>query len=139
MHIQKGLLAKQARSACPGAYVINIKRWNIDEAALAQAIEENLLAGLDVFVGEPSSDGPFQSQTTQNSAVYGTHHIGASTEQASDAVGAAVVDVIKVWQQEGMLELRQPCRNLLQTIISIRRVDKVGVLAFILEAIREQP
>ena len=125
----------------PGAYVINTSRGGIiDEAALATAIERrNLLAGLDVFVGEPSSDGPFQSQTTENSAVYGTHHIGASTEQASDAVGAAVVDIIKVWQQEGYVK---NCVNLAEKspadhLISIRHVDKVGVLAFILEAIRE--
>ena len=141
MHTEGIIGEAKLEALNPGAYVINTSRGGIiDEAALAQAIERrNLLAGLDVFVGEPSSDGPFQSQTTQNSAVYGTHHIGASTEQASDAVGAAVVDIIKVWQQEGYVK---NCVNLAEKspadhLISIRHVDKVGVLAFILEAIRE--
>ena len=125
----------------PGAYVINTSRGGIiDEDALSKAIERRgLLAGLDVFVGEPASDGDFQSPITQNPSVYGTHHIGASTEQASDAVGAAVVDIIHVWQQEGYVK---NCVNLAEKspadhLISIRHVDKVGVLAFILEAIRE--
>ncbi|MEC8380508.1 MAG: NAD(P)-dependent oxidoreductase [Myxococcota bacterium] len=125
----------------PGAYVINTSRGGIiDENALSKAIERRgLLAGLDVFVGEPAADGPFLSPLSANGSVYGTHHIGASTEQASDAVGAAVVEIIRVWQQDGIVK---NCVNLAEKspadhLISIRHVDKVGVLAFILEAIRE--
>ena len=54
-------------------------------------------------------------------------------------MGAAVVDIIRVWQQDGVVK---NCVNLAEKspadhLVSIRHVDKVGVLAFILEAIRE--
>lgn len=124
-----------------GAYVVNIARGGIiDETALYKAIERRgLTAGLDVFDGEPGADGPFKSAITQSPSVYGTHHIGASTEQAAQAVGDAVVDIIRTWQQEGYVK---NCVNLAKKspadhLISVRHVDKVGVLAFILEAIRE--
>lgn len=125
----------------PGAYVINTSRGGIiDENALAIAIERRgLSAGLDVFDGEPSSDGPFQSPIIQSPSVYGTHHIGASTDQATEAVGAAVVNIVRTWQQDGLVV---NCVNLAESspadhLLSVRHVDTVGVLAFILEAIRE--
>ena len=70
--------------------------------------------------------------------VYGTHHIGASTEQASQAVGDAVIETILHWKQSG-----KPCnsvnlnnRSSADHIMIVRHADKVGVLAGILNLLR---
>ena len=67
----------------------------VDEDALRQALDtRDLIAGLDVFSGEPSAKtGPFVHPLAQHPRVYGTHHIGASTVQAQEAVAAERVDV----------------------------------------------
>lgn len=138
----RGIIGKQELEALnKGGYVINTSRGGIiDEEALLIAIEKHALcAGLDVFENEPASDGNFMNDTTQNASVYGTHHIGASTVQASDAVGDATIDIVNTWHKSGVIK---NCVNLAYKSpadyqISIRHADKVGVLAFILEAIRE--
>ena len=81
----------------PGAVIINTSRGEIlDEAALIRAMDEKgLRAGLDVYDNEPgASDNQFDSAIASHPNVYGTHHIGASTEQAQDAVSEGVYDVI---------------------------------------------
>nr|WP_245695717.1 hypothetical protein [Actinopolyspora saharensis] len=52
-------------------------------------------AGIDVFTAEPeSSSGTIDSRLAAHPNVYGTHHIGASTEQAQHAVASEVVRMI---------------------------------------------
>ncbi len=81
----------------PGAMVINTSRGDvIDEAALLAALDDKgLRAGLDVYQGEPAGGrGEFKSELAQHPNVYGTHHIGASTEQAQSAVAERVVEML---------------------------------------------
>ncbi len=76
-----------------GAYFINTSRAEvIDQEALGRAVcEKGIRAGLDVFDDEPASGaGEFQSAIAQDAVVYGTHHIGASTEQAQEAIAAEI-------------------------------------------------
>ena len=127
---------------CDGAYVVNTSRGGIvDEQALLEAIEnKGLRAGFDVFVGEPSSStAEFSSSITKHPCVYGTHHIGASTQQASNAVAEEVITIIRNLRDEGTVT---NCVNLAKNspaniLISIRHKDKVGVLARVLERLRE--
>ncbi len=83
----------------PTAFVINCSRGGvIDEAALATAIESGQIAGagLDVYETEPkASDKQFSASVVNVPRVYGTHHIGASTEQAQLAVAEEVVRIIE--------------------------------------------
>ncbi|MCY3021410.1 MAG: NAD(P)-binding domain-containing protein [Planctomycetota bacterium] len=82
----KGLLGAGFFSAMrEGAYFINAARGDlVDQAALVQAIKERKLrVGLDVYANEPAGgSAPFADPLGQDPNVYGTHHIGASTEQA---------------------------------------------------------
>ena len=124
----------------PHALLVNTSRGPVvDETALTQAIQEKgIRAGLDVFCNEPSGDGPWEQPLSRFPEVYGTHHIGASTDQASEAVGDEVVRIITHWIATGSVI---NCVNLAQTshashLLIIRHVDAVGVLADILDKLR---
>src|ERR1035438_883913 len=87
-----------------GAYFINTARGEIvDEEALKAAIrEKGIRAGLDVFAQEPAgATGEFTSEIAQTPAVYGTHHIGASTEEAQEAIAAEAVRIMRIFQGTG--------------------------------------
>src|SRR5690606_14005866 len=116
----------------PGATVVNTARAEIiDEAALAQAVRERgLRAGLDVFSGEPPAGrAEFHTPLADLPGVYGTHHIGASTAQAEDAVADEVARIVQSFVRTGRvpnvvnLEDRSPATHALV----VRHEDRVGV------------
>ena len=81
----------------PGSVLVNTSRSDVvDEAALIEALDtKDLRAVVDVYDGEPASgEARFDSPLARHPSVYGTHHIGASTEQAQLAVADGVVRVI---------------------------------------------
>jgi D-3-phosphoglycerate dehydrogenase len=126
-----------------GAYFINTARGEvIDQAALVQALRHRgLRAGLDVFANEPtSSTGDFTDDIAREPNVYGTHHIGASTDQAQEAIAAETVRIIREFRETGKvpnvvnLARRTPATHLLV----VRHVDRPGVLAGVLEAIKTE-
>ena len=68
----------------PGPTSINTSRGSVvDEAALGRAIrEKRIRAALDVFPNEPAGAADFSNALVQAPGVYGTHHVGASTDGA---------------------------------------------------------
>ena len=81
-----------------GAIFINTSRGDlVDEAALINAMEsKGIRAGLDVYNNEPGAGiHTFDSKLACHPNVCGTHHIGASTEQAQAAVADGVIDIIQ--------------------------------------------
>jgi D-3-phosphoglycerate dehydrogenase len=120
----------------PGAYLINTSRGSVvDEAALAQAIsEKKLRAGLDVFQGEPgSSTGEFRSAIAQLPGVYGTHHVGASTDQAQVAIAHEVIRIVQSFQATGEVPnvVNRLARSSASHVLSIRHRNRPGVLAHV--------
>ncbi len=94
-----------------GAILINTARGEIvDEDALIRAMDrKGIRAGLDVYKDEPASgQGTFDSKLAQHPNVYGTHHIGASTEQAQNAIAAEVVRMLDEFERGNVLH----CVNL---------------------------
>lgn len=90
----------------PGAIILNTSRGDIvDEDALIEAMDsKDVRAGLDVFADEPGqSTGTIDSRLARHPNVYGTHHIGASTEQAQDAIAAEVVNMIVQFETGSVL------------------------------------
>ncbi len=87
----------------PTAYVLNCSRGGIvDQKALAQAIESGSIAGaaLDVYEIEPAaSDKEFNDPVVKVPQVYGTHHVGASTEQAQTAVAEEVLRIVRTYAE----------------------------------------
>ena len=88
----------------PGAFFINTSRAEVvDEVALGEAVQEKgIRAGLDVFDGEPSGGvGEIDSGLFKLDGVIGTHHIGASTDQAQDAVADETCRIIVEFDKTG--------------------------------------
>jgi len=114
----------------------------VDQAALIQALRHRgLRAGLDVFANEPTSgSGVFADEIRKEANVYGTHHIGASTDQAQEAIAAESVRIIREFRETGKvpnvvnLARRTPATHLL----IVRHLDRPGVLAGVLEAIKTE-
>lgn len=89
----------------PTAYLINCSRGGVvDEAALAKALESGKLAGaaLDVWEIEPEApEGEFKDPAGREPRIYGTHHVGASTEQAQLAVAEETVRILRTFIKTG--------------------------------------
>jgi len=89
----------------PTAYIINCSRGGVvDEKALGVAVEAGRLGGaaLDVYEIEPAAtDTEFKDPIPRLPHVYGTHHVGASTEQAQEAVAEEVVRIIRTFVETG--------------------------------------
>jgi D-3-phosphoglycerate dehydrogenase / 2-oxoglutarate reductase len=88
----------------PGSYFINTARGEVvDYAALETAVRErHLRVALDVFAAEPKeATAAFTDSIVSLPNVYGTHHIGASTDQAQDAIAAETVRIIRCYKDTG--------------------------------------
>ncbi len=125
----------------PGSIVINTARADVmDYAALARAIaERQLRVGLDVFPDEPATgQAEYHAEILKaGGVVYGTHHIGASTDEAQEAIAAEVVRIVRVYGETGRVEncvnlcAKSPARN----VVVVRHRNRPGVLAHALNAI----
>jgi D-3-phosphoglycerate dehydrogenase / 2-oxoglutarate reductase len=126
----------------PGAFFINTARGEVvDHAALAAAVrEKGLRVGLDVFANEPgAATGEFSDDLVRLPNVYGTHHIGASTDQAQEAIAAETVRIVRSFKETGKvpnvvnLAKRTPATHMLV----VRHRDRPGVLAHVFDHLRE--
>jgi D-3-phosphoglycerate dehydrogenase len=108
----RGLVDRDLLDAVqPGAIILNTSRGEIiDENALIDAMDaKGIRAGLDVYIDEPGqSAGSIDSVLARHPNVYGTHHIGASTEQAQQAIAEEVVRMIDAYRRGEVLH----CVNL---------------------------
>jgi D-3-phosphoglycerate dehydrogenase len=126
----------------PNAIFVNTARGEVvDYAALADAVRERgLRVGLDVYANEPASaSAPFQDPLVTLPGVYGTHHIGASTDQAQEAIAAETVRIIRSYKETGRvpnvvnLARRTPATHMLV----VRHRDRPGVLAHVFDHLRQ--
>jgi D-3-phosphoglycerate dehydrogenase len=126
----------------PGAFFINTARGELlDHAALAAAArDKGIRVGLDVFANEPAAaTGAFADDLAALPGVYGTHHIGASTDQAQEAIAAETVRIIRTYKETGRvpnvvnLAKRTPATHML----IVRHRDRPGVLAQVFDHLRQ--
>ena len=124
----------------PGAFLINTSRGSVvDQAALESAItDKGIRAGLDVYADEPGSGvADFSANIVGMPGVYGTHHVGASTNQSQEAIAGEAVRVILTYNETGNVE---NCVNLASLtpatrLLSIRHMNRPGVLAHVFQVI----
>jgi D-3-phosphoglycerate dehydrogenase / 2-oxoglutarate reductase len=127
----------------PGSYFINTARGEVvDQNALVEAVKNRgIRAGLDVFAVEPTSSvAEFIDPIAKEDGIYGTHHVGASTDQAQEAIAAETVRIVKEFKDTGKvpnvvnLARQSPATHRLV----VRHVDRPGVLAGVLDAIKAE-
>jgi D-3-phosphoglycerate dehydrogenase len=126
----------------PGASLINTARGEVvDHAALAQAVRDrSLRVGVDVYANEPAAaTAEFHDDLVRLPNVYGTHHIGASTDQAQEAIAAETVRIVRSYKETGRvpnvvnLAKRTPATHMLV----VRHRDRPGVLAHVFHHLRQ--
>jgi D-3-phosphoglycerate dehydrogenase len=120
----------------PGAYLINTARGSVvDEAALRHAIEtKGVRAGLDVFQDEPGqATGTFDSALARADGVYGTHHVGASTDQSQIAIAHEVIRIVQHFRESGFALhcVNRLAKSSATHVLSIRHHNRPGVLAHV--------
>ena len=129
----------------PGAILVNTARAEVvDHEALTVAVRERgLRVGLDVYPDEPTvATGDFDFPLARDHGtglLYGTHHIGASTEQAQEAIAAETVRIVRAFKETGRvpnvvnLARQSPATHMLV----VRHRDRPGVLAHVFEQLHD--
>lgn len=137
--VNKSFLSKMKKDGV----LLNTARGNV-------IVDDDLIAhldaspafwyGTDVFNGEPTTaTADWSSAVSKHPRCYGTHHCGASTAQAENAIGAEALRVIMKFAKTGEIDLantvnRAKLDSSLQKMC-IRHKDKVGVLAKVFEVL----
>lgn len=95
----KGMVNKEfLKHMRPNSILINTSRGNVivDEDLIDAMNTKNIRAGLDVYNNEcATSTGTFETPLSKHKNVYGTHHIGASTEQAQNEIAKEVIKILR--------------------------------------------
>jgi len=132
-----GKLGLDPEAQTPGRQVVK----HIGGALVEAMHSKGIRAGLDVFAIEPTSAvAEFADPIAKEASVYGTHHIGASTDQAQEAIAAEAVRIIQSFKETGQvpnvvnLAQRTPATHRLV----VRHRDRPGVLAQVLDAIKAE-
>jgi D-3-phosphoglycerate dehydrogenase len=125
----------------PGAMLINTARAEVlDYGAVSEAVRERgLRVGLDVFANEPgAAEGAFEDPLLRLPNVIGTHHIGASTDQAQEAIAAETVHIVRTFMDTGRVPnvVNLAKRTRATHMLVVRHRDKPGVLAHVFEQLR---
>ncbi|MBW7888401.1 MAG: NAD(P)-binding domain-containing protein [Bacteroidetes bacterium] len=140
----KKIITKQIiDSMKPNAIFLNTSRWEVvDEEALYEAAKAGKIrVGSDVFSGEPEDKtSPFTNKLASLSNVYGTHHIGASTEQAQNAIADEVTAIVKDYKEKGIIRnwVNKAKTTAAKFQLVVRHFDKPGVLANVFQDIRTE-
>ena len=125
----------------PGAFFINTARAEVvDTAALTDAVRERgIRVGLDVYPEEPATPtAEFSLPIFALPGVYGTHHIGASTEQAQEAIAAETVRIVRSFKETGRVPsaVNLARRSAATYLLVVRHRNRPGVLAHVFDKLR---
>jgi D-3-phosphoglycerate dehydrogenase len=93
-----------------------------------------------VFGKEPSTpQGEFSDPLIQLPNVYGTHHIGASTDQAQEAIAVETVRIVQTYLETGrVLNVVNLSRTTpAKCVLVVRHHDLPGVLAHVFDILRD--
>src|SRR5919205_2247501 len=140
----KHFLSTDFFNAMPeGAYFINTARGEVvDQPALVAAMRNRgIRVGTDVYAAEPTSaSGEIHDEIVKEDGLYGTHHIGASTDQAQEAIAAETVRIVKEFKETGkvpnVVNLAQQTPATHRLVV--RHLDRPGVLAGVLDTLKAE-
>jgi D-3-phosphoglycerate dehydrogenase len=126
----------------PGTLFVHAARGGVvDDEAMREAVASgHIRAASDVFEEEPKGGSAAYEGIFQDvDGFYGTHHIGASTAQAQEAIGDEVLRIVEHWKATGEV-LNCVNRSDLgpaEGQLLVRHRDQVGVLATVLDVLKE--
>jgi D-3-phosphoglycerate dehydrogenase len=107
----RGMVGAEVLDALQPGILLNTSRAEVVVTdALVERLDGGLLsAGLDVFPDEPGAgSADWQSSLAAHPRVVGTHHIGASTEQAQEAVVAGVTEIVIAFGNGDLIDVVNP-------------------------------
>ncbi len=125
----------------PGALLVNTARAEIvDQESLERAVASGAVrAAVDVFAEEPDGGaGTVERADFSHAGIIGTHHIGASTDQAQEAIADETVRIVRMYKETGKapnvvnLARKTPATH----VLVIRHYDRVGVLASVFDGLK---
>jgi D-3-phosphoglycerate dehydrogenase / 2-oxoglutarate reductase len=126
----------------PGALFVNTARSEVvDLAALKDALRQGRIrAGLDVFDSEPAAaEAEFPDAELAALLSAAGPHIGASTDQAEEAIAEETVRIAKTFMQTGKpLNAVNPRKVHTGVPLVVRHYNRVGVLAGVLHELRNE-
>lgn len=144
-------LSKETRGLIGGAFFERLKKGAlfvntarsevVDGAALKAALAGGKIrAALDVFENEPAGgEAPFADTELAGLLSAAAPHIGASTDQAEEAIAEETVRVAKTFLETGKPVNAVNPRKLHTGIpLVIRHYNRVGVLAGVLDELRSE-
>jgi D-3-phosphoglycerate dehydrogenase len=139
----RGLIGSEFFAAMKkDAIFINTARSEVvDGAALKEALRSGKIrAGLDVFENEPAGgEAGFGDTDLANLLSAATPHIGASTEQAEEAIAEEAVRVAKIFAETGKpVNAVNPRKLHIGFPLVVRHYNRVGVLANVLRELRDE-
>jgi D-3-phosphoglycerate dehydrogenase len=138
----RGLIGAEVLSQLkPGSFVVNAARAEVmDHQALEDAVKNRgLRVALDVFPGEPSGGtGEYAHALLALPGVYGTHHVGASTDEAQEAIAAEAVRIVRIYRETGKVPnvVNLARKSPASCCLVVRHRDRPGVLAHVFDHLR---
>jgi D-3-phosphoglycerate dehydrogenase len=138
----RGIVSRAVLEALPdGAMVINTARNElVDYRALTELVsKKGLRVGLDVYPEEPESrDSKYDHAILKSGLVYGTPHIGASTDEAQIAIANEAVRILRSFILKGevpnVVNISATSRARYQLVV--RHRDRIGALANVLGVLK---
>jgi len=138
----RGIVSRRVLEALPdGAIFVNTARPElVDYDALTELVpKKRLRVGLDVFPNEPPGrSGTYEHPLFRSGLVYGTPHIGASTDEAQTAIAAECVRILRSFVTKGevpnVVNISATSWSRYQLVV--RHLDKVGALANVLAVLK---
>jgi D-3-phosphoglycerate dehydrogenase / 2-oxoglutarate reductase len=104
----RGMVGAEVLDALQPGILLNTSRAEVvdTEALIARLDTGGLSAGLDVFPDEPTAGtAEWHSPLASHPRVVGTHHVGASTQQAQEAVVDGVIEVISAYDRGELINV----------------------------------
>ena len=139
----KGMINKDfLKHMKSNAILLNTSRGDIvvDDDLIEAMDKKNIRVGVDVYNNEcATATGTFETGLSKHPNVYGTHHIGASTEQSQNAIAGEVIEILKNYEKGTVLHpVNMEIKPVTKHTIIMRTFDRVGVLAVALLLLKEQ-